>query len=286
MMEQMSALDEALKLLNGLNNDSLKRANIIEYLQMKKTIAVFAYASLIWNPFEHIEKTIPNCCLMGYTKGFFCQDFIYRGTQDCTALTMGLKSCQNGFVKGYLLMSSIHQSIPFIEAFVKRETPIDVDGTKMDIYTYDFLPVLMPDGNTIEWALTCLVNCQSQFYISTILSIQQQAEIISRSYGINGTNFQYLHNTLNIYQNLGLVDTFTEEIEQLYATVLLCRYKLAEQDRQWLDTFDQLLTKDERQLAIKSQKIKNIQIKSRHLLNRMYSVTLTTIPTYHRMLSV
>ncbi|CAF2548829.1 unnamed protein product [Rotaria sp. Silwood2] len=278
-------MDEALKLLNGLNNDPIKRAKIIEYLQMKKTIAVFAYASLIWNPFEHVEQIIPNCSLIDYTKGFLCQDFIYRGTTECTGLTMGLKPCENSYVKGYLLMSGIHQSIPFIEAFVKRETPIDNNGCKMDIYTYDFLPVLMPDGNTIEWALTCLVNCHSQFYISRTLSIEEQAQIIARSYGINGSNFQYLHNTLNACRKFSLLDTFTKEMKQLYGTAVLYRHRLVEQDRQWLDTLDKLSTKDERQLAIKSRKTKRIGIKSRKLLSRMCSVAPTTMPTYHRMLS-
>ncbi|CAF3646951.1 unnamed protein product [Rotaria sordida] len=264
----------------------MKRADIIEYVRVKGTIAVFAYGSLIWNPFEYVEQIISDCSLVGYTKGFLCQDFIYRGTTDCTGLTMGLKPCENSFVKGYLLMSGIHQAVPFIEAFVKRETPIDVDDTKMDIYTYDFLPVLMPDEKTVEWALTCLVKCHSQFCISIALSIEQQAEIIGRSYGINGTNFQYLHNTLNTYRKLALLDTFTEEMERLYTAVLLYRHRLVEQDRQWLDTFDQLPTKNERQLAIKSRKIKRIRMKPRKLLSRMYSVVPTTIPTYHRMLSV
>ncbi|CAF3065005.1 unnamed protein product [Rotaria sp. Silwood2] len=144
---------------------------------------------------------------------------------------------------------------------------------------------LMPDGNTIEWALACLVNCHSQFYIVRTLSIEEQAQIIARSYGINGSNFQYLHNTLYACRKFSLLDTFTKEMKQLYGTALLYRHRLVEQERQWLDTLDKLSTKDERQLAIKSRKTKRIGIKSRKLLNRMCSVAPTTIPTYHRMLS-
>ncbi|CAF3446922.1 unnamed protein product [Rotaria sp. Silwood1] len=284
-MEHGNILDGVLKLLNGLNNDPIKRVNIIEYVQMRCAIAVFAYGSLIWNPFDCVKEIIPDCTLTGYTKGFFCQDFIYRGTRDSTGLTMGLKPCKNAFVKGYLLMSDADEIVSFIEAFIKRETPTDVNGI-MDIYTYDFLPVLMPNGHTVEWALTCVVNCSSQFYINTVLSIEQQAEIIGLSYGINGTNFQYLHNTLNIYRTLALCDTFTEEMEQLYAAVLLYRQKLTKQDRHWLDMFDQLSTKIERQLAIQLRETKNIRQISRKLFSRMYSVEPTTIPKYQRMLSV
>ncbi|CAF3314572.1 unnamed protein product [Rotaria socialis] len=285
-MEKLNALDNALKQLNGLNSDPTKRANIIEYVKLKGTIAVFAYASLIWNPFEHVEKIIPDCSLTGYSKRFLCQDVIYRGTKDCMGLTMGLKPCENSFVKGYLLISGIDQLIPFIEAFVHRESPIDVDGVKMDIYTYDFLPVLMSDGNTVEWALTCVVNCLSQLYIPVTLSIEQQAEIIGRSYGINGTNFQYLKNTLNTYRILALIDTSTEEMQQLYDAVLLYRQQLIEEDRQWLEAFDQLSTKDERQLAIESRKTNHILTKQLKVFSDTCSVAPKIIPKYHRMLSV
>jgi cation transport regulator ChaC len=286
MMEQSRDLDEALKLLNGLESDPTKRANIVEYVREKGTIAVFAYASLIWNPFEHVEQIIPNCVLTGYTKGFFCQDFIYRGTMDCMGLTMGLKPCENGFVKGYMLMSGIQRLIQFINAFIQRETPIDFDGTKMDIYTYDFLPVIMPDGKTIEWALTCVVNCDSHFCLPIVHSIEQQAKIIGRCYGINGTNLQYLQNTMNTYRQLDLLDTFTEELEQLHVAVLLYRQHLDTHDRQWLDRFDQLTTKDERRLEMESRKTSNVEKRPRKLFNRMFSTGHTLTLKYHRMLSV
>ncbi|CAF3205184.1 unnamed protein product [Rotaria sp. Silwood2] len=285
-MEQSRALDEALKFLTGLDNDSTKRANIVEYVRENGRIAVFAYGSLIWNPCEHIEQIIPDCLLNGYIKGFICQDFIYRGTKDFTGLTMGLKSCENGFVKGYMLTAGANKLISFIEAFIKRETPISVDSTKMNIYTYDFLPVIMSDGKTIEWALTCVVNSNSQFYLPMTLSIKQQAEIISQAYGINGTNFQYLHNTLHTYRRLSLIDTFTGEIEELYAAVLIYRKYLNKHERQWLESFEKLTTKDERELAIKLRKTNNIRMRQQKLFARAYSIEPTVSAKYNRMVSV
>ena len=250
----MGNLDEALKLLNGLDSDPYKRSNIIKYVQAKNTISAFAYGSLIWNPIEHVKKIIPDCSLIGFTKGFLCQDAIYRGTTDCKALTMGLKPCENSFVKGCLLTCDMDQSVSFVEALVKRETPVDATGTKMNIYIYDFLPVMMLDGEICEWALVCVVNCSSQFYVPWTLSIEQQAKIIGQAYGVNGTNFQYLRNTINIFRQLNLVDTFTHEMEQLYAAVLEYRQCLAQHDLQWLIMFDQLTTHNERRLAIESRK--------------------------------
>ncbi|CAF4733990.1 unnamed protein product [Rotaria sp. Silwood1] len=285
-MKQSRALDEVLKLLTGLDNDSTKRANIVEYVKAKGTIAIFAYASLIWNPCEHVEQIIPDCLLGGYIKGFICQDFIYRGTKDFKGLTMGLKPCDEGFVKGYLLIAGANQLIPFIKAFIKRETPISVDGTKMDIYTYDFLPVIMSDGKTIEWALTCVANSSSQFYSPITFSIKQQAEIMSRAYGINGTNFQYLHNTLHTYRQLSLIDTFTEEMEKLYATVLICRQYLTKDERQWLESFEKLKTKDERESAIESRKTNNVRMTKQNLFTRIRSIEALDALKHNQMVSV
>ncbi|CAF4319330.1 unnamed protein product, partial [Rotaria magnacalcarata] len=50
-------------------------------------------------------------------------------------------------------------------------------------------------------------------------------------------------------------------MQQLYDAVLLYRQQLIEEDRQWLEAFDQLSTKDERQLAIKSRMTKRILTK-------------------------
>jgi len=261
-MEQWQALEEALKRLNGLDNDSEKRANIIQYIKKEETIAIFAYGSLMWNPIKHVKDTIRDCTLQEYTKGFFCRDFIYRGTTDCMGLTMGLKPRKNSIVKGDILISDIDQMISFLEAFIERETPIDTNGMKMDIYTYDFLLVTQPDGESTKSALTCVVNTNSKFYVPMELSIEEQAEIIGRSYGINGTNFQYLHKIMDEYRERKLLDTKTREMEELCKAVLRFRQSLVEEDRRWLEMFDKCATKDERQIQIKLRSRNNIQIPS------------------------
>jgi hypothetical protein len=52
------------------------------------------------------------------------------------------------------------------------------------------------------------------------------------------------------YRRRELLDTKTEEMEELCKAVLLFRQHLVEQDRQWLEMFDRLATKDERQIQI------------------------------------
>ena len=88
-------LDETLKLLNGFNNNSLKRNKLINNIKSKGRISIFAYGSLLWNPVKYLDYFISNCILNNYQKGFFCEDFIYRGTNCFTGLTMALKRHQN-----------------------------------------------------------------------------------------------------------------------------------------------------------------------------------------------
>ena len=172
-------LDETLKLLTSLHDNSFERMEICKYVQENDIIAVFAYGSLLWNPVEHVERMIFNCTLDGYTKGFICDDFIYRGTTDFTGLTMGLQEDPQRHVSGALLISSGDKIIPFLNAFVKREIPVSINGTKMDIYRYDFVKVVMPDGMSID-ALTCVVNKNSLFYSSRQLTLDEQAQKMAR----------------------------------------------------------------------------------------------------------
>lgn len=284
--EQYNSLDEVLKLLNGLEHDSYKRARIIDYIQEKKTVAVFAYGSLMWHPFEHVESVIYNCLLKDYTKGFICEDFIYRGSMTFSGLTLGLEQAMNGTVKGSFLLSNVNQCIPFIQAFIKRETPISINGIVLDIYTYDFLPILMPDQTTIEYAITCVANTKSKFYLNKKLTIEEQAENIARAYGLSGTNFQYLDNTLKIYRELSLYDTFTPQIQKLHDKVIQYRHRLPVSDRKWLERYDQLMTAEERLEAIRLRKITEIEIGSEQIFNRLCSIQERKAKTFHRMLTI
>jgi len=256
-----SELNETLKLLNGLHDDSCerKRNEISEYIEKNGQIAVFAYGSLLWNPFDHVDKMIFDCTLHGYKKGFVCEDFVYRGTMDFTGLTMGLQEDLYGTVNGALLISNADRAIPFLKAFVDRETPVSINGTVMDIYTYDFLKIIMPDGISHQYALTCVVNTKSSFYSSRKLTLDEQAQKMARAYGQNGTNLQYLRKVIDMYDKFNLHDSYTSEIENLYEKVILYRQKLSINDQKWLKIYDELQTLEERQKVAKSKALVEFQ---------------------------
>ncbi|CAF1101013.1 unnamed protein product [Adineta steineri] len=244
-------LDQNLKLLNGLHDDITKRNDIISYIKQNNKISIFAYGSLLWNPIGHIDEIIPDCTLNEYKKGFFCEDFVYRGTTDFKGLTMGLEKDSNAYVHGALFSSNNNKILSFIKSFVKRETPIDFNKTIMDIYIYDFVKIILPDRVNVEYALTCVVNTNSLFYLNNKLTLEEQSIRIGQAYGINGTNFQYLDKLMNMYQQLNIQDSFTKILENLYNKVLLYRQSLSMNAQKWFQIYDQLQTLEQRNEAAK-----------------------------------
>ncbi|CAF1439093.1 unnamed protein product [Adineta steineri] len=254
-----SILDENLKLLNGLHDNSIKRNEIISYIKKNKKISIFAYGSLLWNPIDYINSTISNCILKNYNKGFFCEDFIYRGTSDFTGLTMGLINDSNGFVNGVLLTSNNENIIPFLKSFVKRESPIDFKKNLLNIYQYDFVKINLPDQINYEYALTCIVNKNSLFYLNNKLTLDEQAIKIGQAYGINGTNFQYLDKLKNIYQQFLIQDSFSSHFNDLYNKVISYRQSLTIHVQKWFTIYDELQTLEQRKEALNKQNSKDFQ---------------------------
>jgi cation transport regulator ChaC len=246
-------LDKTLKLLNGFDSDISKRNEIISNIKEKGRICVFAYGSLLWNPIQHFNKFISNCILYNYRKGFFCEDFIYRGTTYFTGLTMGLIKDSNTNVNGALLVSNDDNIIPFLKAFVRRETPINYNGILMDIYKYDLVKIFLPDRINFEYALTCIVNIKSKFYLNKKLTLEEQAKKIGQAYGINGTNFQYLEKLKNIYLKLNINDSFSEDFKELYEKIISYRSSLTINSQKWFEIYDQLQSLEERKEALKKQ---------------------------------
>lgn len=251
---KLPELDEMLQLLNGLHDDSSssKRRMICNYVEENGIIGVFAYGSLLWNPIKYVGKTIYNCILHGYAKGFICEDFVYRGTMDFTGLTMALQEDSNSYVEGALLMSNANQVIPFLQAFLEREAPTSIYGVKMDIYRYDFVEIVMPNGG-VQYALTCIINKNSSFYLNPPLKLEEQAQKMARAYGNNGTNLPYLKRLLEKYNEYDLKDSCTDALEELYEKIISCRQSLPINDQEWLKMYDELQTLEERQQVVKSQ---------------------------------
>ena len=190
---------------------------------------------------------------MNIKKDFFVKIFIYRGTKDFPGLTMGLIKDSNAFVNGILFRSTNEKIIPFIKSFVKRETPIDFNETIMNIYTYEFVKIILPDKINVEYAITCVVNPNSLVYLNNKLTLKEQAIQIGQAYGINGTNFQYLDKLTFIYQQFNIQDSFTNILEILHYQSICYRQSLSTNIQKWFLIYDQLQTLEQRKQAVQIQ---------------------------------
>ena len=253
-MSQVDSLElsKVLELFDGLRDNPSKRMEICKYVEENNLIAVFGYGSLLWNQIRHVNDMIYNCTLEGYRKGFICEDIIYRGTKRFTGLTMGLEEDSQSYVKGALLIATAHQIIPFVEAFLERETPTIINGVRMNIYRYDFVKVILPDGITCGYALTCIVNEKSEFHMNPRLTLDQQAKKMALAYGQNGTNLQYLQRAIYTYEQLKLKDSCTDELEELFRQVIFYRQNLPTTGQDLLRIYDELSTMEERQRTVNS----------------------------------
>lgn len=240
-------LDKTLKLFNGFTQNEEKRRRICNYIKDNKRISIFAYGSLLWNPIGFYDEFIPNSILNDYKKGFYCEDFIYRGTSCFSGLTMGLEFELNQCVHGALFVAFETNLVQFLKSFIQRESPRNYEGLSMDIYEYDFVEVYLPDKDQFEYSITCIVNKKSVFYLNNRLSIDDQAKKIGQAYGTNGTNFQYLNKLKLIYHKLNINDSFSAQFEDLYEKILEFRSNLTLNQHQWLQIYDQLQSLEENQ---------------------------------------
>ncbi|CAF4157235.1 unnamed protein product [Rotaria magnacalcarata] len=151
---------------------------------------------------------------------------------------MGLRPVPREYVMGSVLISSGDQIIPFIEAFIKRETSI-----------------MMPDRIDSIYALTCAVNKKSAFYFEQTLDLSEQAEKVARAYGFSGTNLQYLTKLVQMYCELKIDDSSTLKIEELYEKTFLHREHSSMDCSKWLDMCDRLKTPQERLNALNERTI-------------------------------
>ena len=236
--------------LNGLQYDHATVERICQDAVMYGNVAIFAYGSLIWKTIKHVSEMIPNYKLAGYSKDFICEDFIYRGTTGFPGLTLALKNDSNKHVLGFLLMSTADEIIPFLEGFILREQPVSIDGVTMDIYRYDFLPITRPDGST-RYALTCVVNEHSQFYVNPPLPLNQKVARMALAFGDNGTNLQYLKDLISAYDEHKLYDKCTDELKDLLSKCNNYRLRLSPAHREWLKKYDKL--KPEERQTIKTR---------------------------------
>jgi cation transport protein ChaC len=163
---------------------------------MGEELWVFGYGSLIWRPgFDFVEKRLAT--LHGYHRAFCMASIRYRGTPEAPGLVLALDRFDGGSCAGV----AYRVPAPGAEA-----TLAYLRARELISYAYDEtrLPVRLDGGGEVE-AVAYVSNRAHPQYRGG-LTLEQQAEVIARAVGPNGPNADYLLNTVESLEALGLHD--------------------------------------------------------------------------------
>ena len=153
---------------------------------------IFGYGSLMWNPgFPYVDRK--HAVLRGFHRRFCIRSTIYRGTPEQPGLVLGVDA--GGECNGMAFRVDATKRDDVIAYLYAREM-------RNHVYSPTWVSVLI-DGDEHE-ALTFVVKRDHRSY--TTLPECETAQIIASCSGQNGSNYEYLENTVHALHALGVPD--------------------------------------------------------------------------------
>ncbi len=161
------------------------------------TLWVFGYGSLVWNPgFEFREQR--TATLEGYARSFCMRSIHHRGTQEAPGLVLALDAQPEATCHG-VLFGVDEDKRPETLAYLRERELVSA------AYLEKWLPVKCTHGQTVE-ALCYVIDPDHVQYCGG-LPLEEQAQIIATAHGGRGANSDYLFNTAQHLDALGIGDT-------------------------------------------------------------------------------
>ncbi len=177
---------------------------LLQELSPAEDLWVFAYGSLMWDPgFPFTEQRLG--VLRGYHRRFCIYSLRYRGTPEAPGLVFGLD--RGGACRGMLFRVARAEAPPVLESLWRREMVTAVYKPKL-------LPVRADGGETLRACAFVVDRAHPQYCKG--LDLAASAALIRRSAGERGPNIDYLANTVEHLETLGIVD---RGLRQLLAAV-------------------------------------------------------------------
>ena len=159
------------------------------------TLWIFGYGSLLWNPgFEPAEQEIAS--LQGYARSFCMRSIHHRGTEDDPGLVLALDKAKDGLCDGVAFRVKTGEEDKVLTYLRERELISSA-------YYEDHVMLGLEDGRRIE-AVTYIIDPDHVQYCH--LELETQAQIISKAVGGRGPNWDYLFNTTDHLNQVGLED--------------------------------------------------------------------------------
>lgn len=154
---------------------------------------LFGYGSLIWNPSFHFAD---KCCATayGYHRRFCLQTHLGRGSPEVPGLTLALD--RGGCCRGVAFRIAQENAAEELEIVWRREMVSDA-------YIPRWLSMTGPDGPFR--AIGFVMNRTHERYVGQ-LPEEEMAETIERAHGFLGPCAEYLFNTVEHLDELGMPD--------------------------------------------------------------------------------
>ncbi|KUF09717.1 gamma-glutamylcyclotransferase [Pseudoponticoccus marisrubri] len=159
------------------------------------TMWVFGYASLLWNPgFPVVERQ--HARLEGYARGFCMYSIHHRGTEARPGLVLALDAQEGASCDGLALRAEPGTEEATLAYLRERELVSSA-------YIETRQPVHLGDGRRVE-ALAYVIDPHHEQYCH--LPLEEQARVIAGAHGGRGPNPEYLYNTAEHLDQLGIPD--------------------------------------------------------------------------------
>ncbi len=160
------------------------------------TLWVFGYGSLMWNPgFEVTERVIAR--LSDYHRSFCMRSIHHRGTEADPGLVLALDAAPGTHCDGLALRVPAGEE-PRVMAYLRERELIS------SAYLEERHPLALRDGRAVE-AVAYVIDPHHVQYCGA-LALEEQAQIIARAVGGRGPNTEYLYNSAEHLQELGIAD--------------------------------------------------------------------------------
>ncbi|KAB7610467.1 gamma-glutamylcyclotransferase [Amylibacter sp. SFDW26] len=157
---------------------------------------VFGYGSLIWQPeFIYAKKHIAT--LQGYARSFCMLSIHHRGSEESPGLVLALDENDQATCEGVAFFIEAEHATKAIKDLREREL---VSSAYIEVT----LPVKLQTGEEVK-AVSYVINRDNVQYCGG-MPLEEQAQIIARAVGGRGPNTEYLYNTCDCLNGLGLDD--------------------------------------------------------------------------------
>lgn len=164
---------------------------------------VFGYGSLIWRPgFAHTETQRGR--LYGFRRSLCVRSFVHRGTPERPGLVLGLD--RGGSCVGLAFRVPDELRGEVLAYLRERELVTSV-------YLERVLPVRLGDGRTVM--AVCYIVDRDHVQYAGNLDEAEATTIVSGAVGQSGGNEEYVLNTLEHLEALGISDHWLERVARL-----------------------------------------------------------------------